>query len=320
VKPPKSKQKKPNPFGAHFTHPHFTHPHTNLSHTQQSLPQKSLPQHSLPSSSSIVVKTEPDHEHSPVKYDILQLTPEKPFGLRKITDTTQKQSFSEFVFSQLQAVTQQKEMYERLLSRHIDRLQQKEKMLSDMLKDPNLSENNYQKSTEDPEQMFRSEIRKLYEEFDENKDSTDSTPSSPSSELSRSTSDRDTSDHETCSESEGDEPEDTSKAWPDPQTCQWPPSTETKNPTPPSEGWSNPADLIPTLPSIPTHDIATHDTDLPNFPQMKLPLQEAIGRSISASSDPDFFQGISGISRGISGSIATDVNSVNNWASLLIAS
>lgn len=283
VKPPKSKR-KPNPFGAHFAHAAMlslnTHPIECLSSevTPQSK-QESQPHISHSSSDASA------------KLSCMPLISEKPYT------TNTPQGFVEFINGQLQGLTQQKQMYERLLFRHIERLERKEQILRAALKNTAVPTVTEQMSSDDKERAFQMELRRLFVEIEhsesEREGSNDSAPTSPSSLASGS------SDHETCTDSDdGDDPNMTGGEWPDIERVStptnWPslvPSSDTETLT------------LPNLPQI---------SNINNLPLHELPL--SIDRCVSS----ELYHCLSGISR----TISMDSNNAasNNWASLVIAS
>lgn len=246
VKPPKSKRRKPDPFGAHFAN----RPSTVLENLPLPPPQDSNSRLDTVLSTLAKQVTKESRIHTTIKQEIsptTENTPDAPHT--KHSDWSEKPVFRQFVENQLRAVEQQRKIYERLLAGHIERLQRKETILSEMLMQSSVTDvdlTGTNKTIDEKERVLQNELRRLMDEFEEGgssfaseKKGPDSEPSSPCSTFSRDSSptamySSELSDNETNSDSDDDddqEPSSTPKVigapWPDPSkvgktSAKWP--------------------------------------------------------------------------------------------------
>jgi len=325
VKPPKSKRKKFDPFGTHFTH------------------RSSLPQPTFVKQESDLVKQEPQadleldkhlNKHSPDAHKILPRTPEKSLPALPSSSDPKAQVFSKFISSQLEAVTQQRAMYESMLKKHIERLQRKEQVLTDVLQRSSevLSEDHSASSkaeVSDKEREFQLELRRLFEEFQETelevertierKYSNGSAPSSPgSSTATMSEGDSCTSDSECDEEAELQL---SGRKWPDaedtadnkPLSASLIQRKSELSIAPPAQ----PFDNLLTKPAPPFGSLerVTSDFALPNLPSINLPIQEMTlpTTTIDRFTSSDLYPGL--ICRNLSGDAAS---SVGNWCNMIM--
>jgi hypothetical protein len=224
-------------------------------------------------------------------------------------------------------------MYERLLRKHVERLERKEAMLTQILQTAVKAPTDPDQCQDSKDGLFHQKLRRMFEEFGEgaegeHKSNGTSAPSSPASTFSRSASSLMTSsEHETCSEnSEDDDAVDerpirpVGQAWPEDVPDPMP--TQLLTPQKPS-----PLPAQPTAPcKFPYTTSGSTSLPLPSLSDLanltgllQSPLQPSlpIARNLSDSSPWTDRPAI--ISRNTSTeSIGTANN--NHWASLVIAS